>query len=175
MSVNQQNKRIDAQSFEDLHRLYHDRLLNSITGMVRDREAAEDITASALGTAFENLDSFRGESSLYTWVYAIALNEARRQRSQKPTLSLDALEVLPNELSEPDRVADGLDRTVYCDKILKVLDAIPASYRRILLDHFANDYSIKQIAGREKIPVGTVLSRIFTGKRLLRQAWEVMT
>jgi len=35
MSVNQQNKRLDAQSFEDLHREYHHRLLNGVTGMVR--------------------------------------------------------------------------------------------------------------------------------------------
>jgi RNA polymerase sigma-70 factor (ECF subfamily) len=175
MSVNQQNKKLDAQGFEDLHRLYHDLLLNSMTGMVRDREAAEDITATALGTAFEKLGSFRGESSLYTWVYAIALNEARRQGSQKRTLSLDALETAPKELTEPDRVADGLDRSVYRDKMLKALDAIPAGYRRILADHFVHDHTVKQIARRERIPAGTVLSRIFTGKRLLRQAWEAMT
>ena len=119
MSVNQQNKKLDAQSFEDLHREHHGRLLNSMTGMVRDREAAEDITATALGTAFEKLDKFRGESSPYTWVHAIAVNEARRQGSQKRTLSLDSLEVLPKELSEPDSVADDLDRSVYRDRMLQ--------------------------------------------------------
>ena len=76
MSVNQQSFKADAQRFGDLHDQYRNRLLNSMTGIVKDREAAEEITAVAFAKAFEKRNSFRGESSLYTWVHAIALNEA---------------------------------------------------------------------------------------------------
>jgi DNA-directed RNA polymerase specialized sigma24 family protein len=65
-TVNQQNTKLDPQSFSALHDQYRDRLLNSMTGLVRDREAAADITASAFASALKNLASFRGESSFYT-------------------------------------------------------------------------------------------------------------
>lgn len=48
---------------------------------------------------------------------------------------------------------------------------IPRLYRQVLMDRFIRGDSIKQIARRNRIPAGTVLSRIFNGKRLLRAAW----
>jgi DNA-directed RNA polymerase specialized sigma24 family protein len=50
---------------------------------------------------------------------------------------------------------------------------IPSIYRRALKDHFVRGYSTRQIAWRERIPLGTVLSRIFNAKRLLRKAWSL--
>lgn len=52
------------------------------------------------------------------------------------------------------------------------MQRIPAPYRRALRDHFVRGYSTRQIAQRERVPLGTVLSRIFTAKKLLRRAWE---
>jgi len=46
-----------------------------MTAFVKDRDVAEDVTSRALVKAIENLHKFRGESSFYAWVYAIALNE----------------------------------------------------------------------------------------------------
>jgi len=49
---------------------------------------------------------------------------------------------------------------------------LPLTYRRTLIDRFVRGYSVKQIAKCERIPLGTVLSRIFKAKQLLRAAWE---
>jgi RNA polymerase sigma-70 factor, ECF subfamily len=68
MSVNQED-------FGRNYQQYRERLVNSMTTVVRDREAAEDITATAYARALENLPRFRGECSLYTWVYKIALTK----------------------------------------------------------------------------------------------------
>ena len=158
--------------FREVHAKYRQRLLNSMTAVVRDRDTAEDITATAFATAFEKLGSFRGESSLYTWVYSIALNAARRQRSKNGVISLDALESAPPELVAHDRRDDLEDRSAQTLKIRKALGAIPPAHRRVLVDHFIHGRPVKAIARRERIPVGTVLSRIFTAKRLLREAWD---
>ena len=66
----------DQEIFEHLYKDRHDRLLSSITGMVRDRERAEDITASAFETAWEKRSQFRGDSSLATWLHTIAASVA---------------------------------------------------------------------------------------------------
>jgi DNA-directed RNA polymerase specialized sigma24 family protein len=57
---------INQHQFNILHDQYRDRLLNSMTAVVRDRDTAEDVTAAALAAAWQNLNQFRGESSLYT-------------------------------------------------------------------------------------------------------------
>src|SRR5258708_34492491 len=92
---------ITSQAFSELHDQYRGRLLNSMIAVARNREDAEDITATAFAAAFKHLDSFRGESSLPTWIHAIALNEARtRRRAQvMPLESIDHLDA--KELTEP--------------------------------------------------------------------------
>ena len=94
MSVNTQNTKLDAQNFSALHNRYHDRLLNSMTGVVKDREAAADITATAFASAFKNRASFRGQSSIYTWVHAIALNEARNSWRRNRAVPLESIQGL---------------------------------------------------------------------------------
>lgn len=174
MSVNQQSSKLNAESFRDLHCTYWNRLLLSVTGMVRDKTKAEDITAAAFQSAWENRETFRGESSPYTWLYAIAFNEARQFWRRKPVLeSIDRLDT--GELAEAGLITDALEQQDGIERIHRALQRIPAKHRRVLLDHFAHGFSVKRIARREGIARGTVLSRIFNGKRLLRRAWEAQS
>ena len=136
---------------------------------------AEEVTAEALASVLQNITRFRGESSLYTWVYAIARNEARQSLHRNPAVSLDTIEgAIPAALREPDRVCDAVQSSEACGKLRRALQQIPARYNRVLTDHFVHGYSTKQIARRDRIPLGTVLSRIFKGKQLLRRAWELV-
>ena len=167
----QQQSKHTAARFRDLHETHYRKLLDSMTALLRDRETAEDITATALARAFENLEAFRGESTMFTWIYKIALNEARRVRAQKNAVSLDALESVPPELAVHERWDETQERSSHAAKMRKVLELLPPNHRRALVNHFVDGYPVKMIARRERIPVGTVLSRIFTAKRLLREAW----
>lgn len=181
MSVHQQphqNRKgpISEEQFRDFHDRYRGRLVDSMTAVVRDRETAEEATAAALATAWEKRDQFRAESSLYTWVYRIAANEAHRQASQKPALSLDALETPLKEVAESDAASGGAqERADQRLKLRKALKALPPKYQALLLDHFVRGYRVREIAWRRKIPCGTVLSRLFAAKRRLRSAWESAT
>jgi RNA polymerase sigma-70 factor, ECF subfamily len=163
---------ITSQAFSDLHDQCRGRLLNSMIAVARNREEAEDLTATAFAAAFKNLNRFRGESSLYTWIHAIAMNEARSRR-RRGAVSLESIDRSDaEELTEPDLLAQTLERTECCERIRRALRRLPGLYRRVLVDHFVSGASVRQIARRNRIPVGTVLSRIFTAKRLLRAVWE---
>jgi RNA polymerase sigma-70 factor, ECF subfamily len=166
---------LNQQQFTTWHNHYYGRLVNSMTAIVRDREMAEDVTSTALAIAWRNLSRFRGEASLYTWVYRIAMNVALRQQSQRRLVSLDALEMPLKELSESNNVTDAHEWAAYPCRLKKALNAMPALHRDVLIDHFVLGHRVKRIAGRRRIPVGTVLSRIFTAKRLLRRVWEAVT
>lgn len=171
MSTKQQLSKPDAEHFRDLYHTYRGRLLSSIVGVVRDKEKAEDIVATAFRNAWENREAFRGESSLYTWVHAIAFNAARGSLRRECVLdSIDRNE--GREFAEAGLVTDALEQHERIERIRRALRQIPAMHRRVLINHFTRGFSVKRIARSEGIACGTVLSRISTGKRLLRRAWE---
>jgi RNA polymerase sigma-70 factor (ECF subfamily) len=163
---------ITAQSFGELHNRYRSRLLNSMIAVARNREDAEDITATAFAAAFKNRDRFRGEALPQTWVHSIAMNEARSRRRSRavPFESIERSDAL--KIAEPDTMDKPLEGRECCPRIWKALREVPRTYRRVLIDRFVRGYSVKQIAKCHRVPLGTALSRIFKAKRLLRAAWE---
>jgi RNA polymerase sigma-70 factor, ECF subfamily len=163
---------ITSQAFSELHDKYQRRLLNSVIAVARNREDAEDITATAFAAAFENRSRFRGEAAPQTWLHAIALNEARnRRRSRRVSIeSIEESDAL--KIAEPDAMDRAFEQRECCPRVWKALRGVPRIYRRTLIDRFVRGYSVKQIAKFERIPLGTVLSRIYRAKQLLRAAWE---
>ena len=151
-----------------------DRLVCTILPMARNRDVAEDIVAAAFATAFKKRNTFRGESAPATWLTAIAINEAKHWRRKDRLGQAEPIDpVLSDQWAEPDLLVQMLHRKECCLRLRKTLRRIPAIYRRVLVDHFVDGYSIREIAHRDGIPLGTVLSRIFTGKRYLRAAWAI--
>ncbi|MGI9071702.1 MAG: RNA polymerase sigma factor [Bryobacteraceae bacterium] len=176
MSLKQHTSKPDAECFRDLHITYRDRILSTITGLVQDSSTAEEITAAAFTKAWTNREKFRGESSLYTWVHAIAVNEARKSWLWRRQPVWDSNhEPDGPDLAGAGLVTDALEQQERLEHLRKALGRIPSKFRRVLLQHFVYGNSVKQIAARYGIPCGTVLSRIITGKRLLRRAWTEVT
>jgi RNA polymerase sigma-70 factor, ECF subfamily len=163
---------LNQQEFTRLHQQYHGRLLHSMTAFTRNCDEAEDITSTAFAAAFKNLKCFRGEASFYTYLYRIAHNDSISRR-RRPTVSLETVDgAVSSQLAEPDHLAQMLERRDCCKQVRAALRRIPAIYRRVLVDHFVRNQPVKLIARNNRIPAGTVLSRIFTAKRLLCAAWE---
>jgi RNA polymerase sigma-70 factor (ECF subfamily) len=160
------------QQFKTWHDEYRPRLLHSMTALVKDREAAEDITSAALATAFEKMNQFRGDAAFGTWLHRIALNEAYNGLRRKRAVSLNDLGATSSAWSEPDRMSEVLESCELRQKLGQALQELPRVYRQTLTDHFVRGYSIRKVAQRSRVPLGTVLSRIHTGKRLLRSAWD---
>jgi RNA polymerase sigma-70 factor, ECF subfamily len=162
-----------GSDFGELYVRYGERLLAGMTKVVKNREKAEDIAAKAFRIAFEQRERFRGESSFYTWLFTIALNEARRMRPSRDNVSLEEIsEWAPAATMVSDATAESLDKSEDCERLNAALDCLPWRYRAPLIAHFVQGQSTKQIARQLSIPLGTVLSRIFKGKALLRAAWR---
>ncbi|MBZ5634883.1 MAG: sigma-70 family RNA polymerase sigma factor [Acidobacteriia bacterium] len=163
---------ISSEAFAELHDRYRGRLLNSMITVARNREEAEDITATAFTAAFENRSRFRGDALPQTWLHAIAMNEARSRRRERavPLESIEDSDAL--RIVEADETERLFEQRECCPRVWKALRQVPRLYRRVLIDRFVRGYSVKQIAKRQRIPLGTVLSRIFKAKQLLRAAWK---
>jgi DNA-directed RNA polymerase specialized sigma24 family protein len=92
----------DIDSFQGLVEKYQQRLYLLIYGIVLDREQARDLAQEAFLKAYRSLNTFRGKSGFYTWLYRIAFNLAldeKRKRAGKEMVEYDDSHKLDPALS----------------------------------------------------------------------------
>jgi RNA polymerase sigma-70 factor (ECF subfamily) len=146
-----------------------------------DPEEARDLTQETFLRTFQNIGRFRGDADLKTWIYRIAVNQARnrwrwwRRRRKDVTVSLDASdsrseETLGSRLRDrssanPEQETLAHER----ETALRVaLSSLSRSYRETVILRDIEGLSYEEIAGTLEISVGTVKSRLARGRNELR-------
>lgn len=167
----------DASAYRGLVERYQRRVYALVSGMVRDKEEARDLTQEAFVKAYKNLDRFRLESSFYTWLYRIAMNLAidhLRKVKKRPTSEFDeqiATRDGDGELASGHRKNDPrkeLERKQLHGRILAALDKLSPEHKQIVLLREVEGLSYKEIADTLEIAEGTVMSRLFYARRKLQ-------
>jgi len=146
-----------------------------------DAEEARDLTQETFMRTFQNIDRFRGDADLKTWIYRIAVNQARnrwrwwRRRRRDATVSLDGAdgrsdETLGSRLRDKvslDPEQDALARERE-DLLTRALKSISRSYRETVILRDIEGLSYEEIAATLEISIGTVKSRLARGRNELR-------
>ena len=162
----------DTAAFGQLVHLYQDRLFTSIVHIVGQREEAEDIVQDAFVQALLKLNSFRRQSSLYTWLYRIAINAAlSHQRRAPPIIPLDPQ--VNDRQSDPtdpcDPPAEHLLRAERAAQIQAALGRLSDEFRTVLVLREIDGFDYETIARILSISVGTVRSRLHRARSLMRE------
>ena len=159
----------DSAAFGRLVGLYQDRLYNSLLRVLDSAEDARDLMQDAFVQAFVKLESFRGSSAFYTWLYRIAFNLAMSHARRAADVSLDGVKgtVAANRWTagrpEADLCAARASGNGACG-----LAALSTEYRQILVLREIEGCSYEQIAEILELPIGTVRSRLFRARLQLR-------
>lgn len=177
-------RRRDEAAFSELVERYKTMVLAITFRMLRDREDAEDIAQEVFVAVFKNLDSFRENSSLRTWIYRIALNHSRnrlRARSRRAWGEHDSVDERPwlqergthetpaSLLNDPVR---AMEQRETADRIQRGLEALPEMSRTMIILRDMDGHSYHEIADLLGISSGTVKSRIFRARAALRKEME---
>ena len=154
-------------------------LFNAALRMTRDREEAEDLTQETLAKAYGAFHQFRPGTNFKAWIYRVLvntyINHYRRRRRAPQVRSWEELAVDgdadyaredPSRLSSPE---ESVLARVPDEEVQPALEALPEEFRVAVLLSDVDEFSYKEIAEILGIPLGTVRSRIFRGRRLLRQ------
>ncbi len=173
----------DQSAFRAIMEKNSRRLYRVARAVMRDDTEAEDVVQETYLRAFSNLATFRGESSLTTWLTRIALNEALgRKRRQRATVTLASVETaqetnaqiiqFPAMSTETDP-----ERTAAQHEIRRLLeramDALPEPFRVVFVMRDVEEMSIEEAASQLGIRPETVKTRLHRARRLLRQSWTV--
>ncbi len=144
---------------------YDNRLYNVAFRILGDREDALDAVQDAYLQAFKGFHRFRGDSQPFTWLCRITMNECarrggKRTARRKREIELAILEENGMELSVEDGAFALLDRSRTTQAVHKAVQALPASYRQMVLLRYFDSLSYREVADACDCPVGTVKSRI---------------
>jgi RNA polymerase sigma-70 factor (ECF subfamily) len=162
----------DSAAFGQLVGLYQDRLYNSLLRVVGSAEDAGDIVQDAFVQAYVKLDTFRGSSAFYTWLYRIAFNLAMSHaRRGRKTTSLDDM-----KSSMGSEAVDGqpppeasMEQREQVEMVHAALAELSTEYRTILVLREIDGCRYEEIAKILDMPVGTVRSRLFRARLALRE------
>jgi RNA polymerase sigma-70 factor (ECF subfamily) len=155
----------EVEAFDELMRAHEDRVFAVCLRMLRDREAALDATQETFVTVFRKADRFAGRSAFSTWLYRVAVNTcydvARRSRRKESAPVPD-----DHDPSDPS-AADAYESVEVRPEIEAALADLPSEYRAAVILADLEGLGLDAVAEALGVPVGTVKSRLFRGRRQL--------
>jgi RNA polymerase sigma-70 factor (ECF subfamily) len=177
-------KRGEAAAFEQLVAERSGEIYGLLFRLTENSEEASDLTQETFLRAFQNIGRFRGEADLKTWIYRIAINQARnrwrwwRRRRRDATVSLDATQVQSGQTMLASLVArekNPEQQTLAHERELALraaLQKVGRAYRETLILRDIEGFTYEEIAVTLGINVGTVKSRLARGRMELRRKLE---
>lgn len=163
----------DPLAFEALVLKYQDRIYRLIQRLVSGADAVDDLAQEVFIRAYRSLGDFKGESSLYTWLYKIALNLCRnhyRTRGRRPAHEeLDEADGATGLVAGGGTPEEEVFRREFWEQLRRALEELPAEQREAVVFCDLEGMSYEEMAEVMGVPVGTVRSRIFRGRRALQQ------
>ncbi len=177
-------KRGEAAAFEELVAERSGEIYGLLFRLTENGEEARDLTQETFLRAFQNIDRFRGEADIRTWIYRIAINQARnrsrwwRRRRRDATVSLDATHGESNQsligtLAEPSQNPEQQTLAREREMALRsALQRLALAYRETVILRDIEGFTYEEIAATLGINVGTVKSRLARGRQELRKRLE---
>lgn len=176
-----QVQRGDLTAFTGLVERYKDRLYNLGYRMLRNPSDAEEIAQEAFLHVFRAIQSFQTDQRFSTWCYRIASNLCidRLRRRPDTRVSLDepvTSSDLYFQLADTNPLPDAqVEAGELREEIQRAIGALPPKYRLVVVFRHVDDLSYEEIAQITELPMGTVKTRLFRAREILRRSLEHIT
>ncbi|SAL01907.1 RNA polymerase sigma factor [Caballeronia arationis] len=167
----------DTSAFESLMRRHNRRLYRLARATLRNDSDAEDALQAAYLSAFRSMERFRGDSTLFTWLSRLVLNECfarlrRQKRRQNVIPIVDGIDDIEEEQGvafdddAPDRSAERAELRALLER---KLDELPEIFRVVFVMRSVEEMTVEETAESLGIPEATVRSRHFRARSMLRE------
>jgi RNA polymerase sigma-70 factor (ECF subfamily) len=171
----------DAAAVRSIITANNRRLYRLARGILRNDSEAEDVVQETYVRAFTHLESFRGDSSLATWLSRIAMNEALgRLRRQRPNVEIDklapgALEAqiiqFPHSAAVEDPEKSMAQREIQ-HVVEHAIDELPEAFRIVFITRVIEGMNVEETAEILSLKPETVKTRLHRARAMLRDNVE---
>ena len=154
----------DREAFDAVMRNHQDRVFSVCFRILGDRERALDATQDTFLTVFRKAGQFQGRSAVGTWIYRIAVNtcyDQLRRAQRRPS------EALPDVDPADPAAEEAMESAALRPEIEVALAQLPPDFRNAVVLSDLEGMSLPEVAEILGVPIGTVKSRVFRGRRLL--------
>lgn len=179
-------RRGDREAFRTLVERYQHKVTALATGMLRNRDDALDVVQDTFTKAYQSLDRFKGESSFYTWLYRITLNQCidhQRRTARMPSAPIESAET-PEESPTINAARDDAERddplqrvheAEVGQRIRQAISELTPEHRAVILLREVEGLSYEEISRALECPKGTVMSRLHYARRQLQARLRGLT
>jgi len=169
----------DSDAFGEVVRRWERKIYALAYGITGSVEDARDAAQETFISAYRNLQGFRGEAKVSSWLHRIAVNQCitrkRRAHVRAETGIEDELDaagerfLATSERESPARAAEAKERT---EAVRRAVAALPPELREVVVLKEFEDLTFQEIADALQIPLSTVKSRLYTALKQLRLRLE---
>ncbi len=164
-------KEKSEDEFEKFFKSYLNRIYTVVYRIVKNPATAEDLTSEVMMKVYNNINRFKEQSQLSSWVYRIAYNHAISYlRRHKNTESIDDYSLTIED--EAEKHLDYLEREELSNYIREKMMELPENYRVALTLYHFKEMPYKEIAYTMGVNIGTVKTYIYRGKNELKVLLE---
>ena len=156
----------DTEAFGELVTKYRAKIFTMVYGMVRDEHDAWDLAQEGFLKAWHSIHLFEGRSSFYTWLYSITVNLAissLRRKGRREEVELN--DAIPSSLPGP---GVNYQRTEIREQVNAALAKLSQKHRAVVVLKELEDLQYHEIAEVLNLSMGTVMSRLFYGRKKLQ-------
>lgn len=162
-----------------------DALYGTALRMTKDEQDAEDLVQEAMLKAYRYFDRYESGTNCKAWLFKIMtntfINRYRKTKKRREFLVDDDYRPLQERAEAPaanpfvDDFGEDEERLyfkVFGDEVKEALEAMPVDFRMVVLLADLQDFAYKEIAEIMDCPIGTVMSRLYRGRRMLQAGLE---
>ena len=156
----------EPAAFDDLIARWHAPLWSFVRRLVGEDDAAREIFQDVWVRVIRGIPQLRDGAKLRAWLFGIArrtlMDRLRQEYARSPTVDVDVDEIAVDQATAED--AEDLRQ------LEAALGNLPITEREVLTLFYLQELSLSEVAEALRVPVGTIKSRLFRARRLLRQA-----
>ena len=156
----------EATAFEDLIARWHAPLWSFVRRLVGNDDSAREIFQDVWVRVIRGIPQLRDGSKLRPWLFGIArralMDRLRQEYARSPAVDIEV-----DEIAADASLVEDAENLLELERALVEL---PITEREVLTLFYLQELSLNEVADALKVPVGTVKSRLFRAKRLMRQA-----
>lgn len=169
----------ELAEFEQTALIHLDELYATALRYTKNEKDAEDLVQETFLKAYTNFHRYEKGTNCRAWLFTILtntfINRFRRKKKEREILNADDLRPIEDNFFDRERAEfyqnpeKGAIFKTFSPDLRQALSSLPDEFRMVVVLADLNDFSYKEIAHILDVPVGTVMSRLFRGRKLMRR------